>query len=147
MGRVVILCLLLSGTAASGQVEAIWREASGFVPLFAPAGGRAAAYGTYVSPLDLDTVLRRLDADTTLLRAPGAWQPRTLLPADAFGQTGRYDRWKVVRLYGAARTRVARGARVEAGRVVESWTLISPYPDPSLQRLEPGTLLVILRLP
>jgi hypothetical protein len=53
----------------------------------------------------------------------------------------------VARLYGAERARVSRGARTENGRAVESWTLISPYPDPTLQKLERGTLLVVLRLP
>jgi hypothetical protein len=91
--------------------------------------------------------LRRLEADTSLVRAPGAWQARPLPPADAFGQTGRYDRWTLARLYGARQPRVARGARREGGRVTESWTLISPYPDTALGRLETGTLLVVLRLP
>jgi hypothetical protein len=50
-------------------------------------------------------------------------------------------------VYGARRARVARGPRVVDGRVVESWTLISPYPDPGLQRLEPGTLLIVLKVP
>jgi hypothetical protein len=36
---------------------------------------------------------------------------------------------------------------MENGRVVESWTLIAPYPDTALRGLEAGTLLVVLRLP
>ena len=124
-----------------------WRDAPALLALFAPAGAYAAAYRAYVSPSDLDTVLRRLETDATLLRTSGAWQPRPLLPADAFGQTGRYDRSKLARLYGATRARVARGARREREHIVESWTLISPYPDPTLERLEPGTLLVVVRLP
>ena len=101
----------------------------------------------YVSPLGLDTVLRELGRDTSLLRLPGSWDARDLMPFDAFGQTGTYDRWKVARLYGARRARVARGPKAVDGRVVESWTLISPYPDPTLQRLESGTLLIILKVP
>ena len=87
------------------------------------------------------------NADASLVRAPGAWEPRPLLPLDAFGQAGRYDRSGLARLYGARQPRVARGARTENGRVVESWTLISPYPDAALRRLGAGTLLVVLRLP
>ena len=95
----------------------------------------------------LEGVLRELDEDPALLRTPGAWDVRELAPADAFGNAGAYNRWQVARLYGAERARVSRGARTENGRAVESWTLISPYPDPTLKKLERGTLLVVLRLP
>ena len=101
----------------------------------------------YVSPLDLDAALRELRGDPSLLRPPGSWQPRETLPFDAFGQTGRYDRWKLARLYGSRRVRLARGPKALDGRVTESWTLISPYPDPTLSRLEPGTLLMVLKIP
>lgn len=147
MRRLAILCLLLSRIPASAQVDAPWRVAPGYLALFAPVNGRGAAYRVYVSPLDLDMALRRLEADSSLIRAPGAWQARPLPPADAFGQAGRYDRWTLARLYGAEQPRVARGSRAEGGQVVESWTLVSPYPDTALRRLEPGTLLVVLRLP
>jgi hypothetical protein len=30
---------------------------------------------------------------------------------------------------------------------MESWTLIAPYPDLALRRLEPGTLIIVLRFP
>jgi hypothetical protein len=100
-----------------------------------------------VTTLDLDTVLRRLTNDATLLRPPGAWTPRAVLPVDAFGQAGNYDRWALARLYGARGPRVARGPKGVDGRVTESWTLVSPYPDATLQRLEPGTLLIVLRVP
>jgi hypothetical protein len=35
---------------------------------------------------------------------------------------------------------------VDQGRT-ESWTLIAPYPDAALQRLEAGTLIIVLRVP
>ena len=74
-------------------------------------------------------------ADASLVRAPGAWKPRPLLPLDAFGLAGRYDRrsWPVSTAH-ASRTSPA-APRAEDGRVVESWTLISPYPDAALRRL------------
>jgi hypothetical protein len=142
----VVVCVLLSGMAAA-QVVPPWREVPAYLALLAPAGGRDTAYRIYASPLDLDAVLRGLKVDTALVRTPGAWQPRPMLPADAFGRAGRYDRSAMARVYGARQPRVARGARLANGRVVESWTLISPYPDAALQRLEPGTLLVVLRVP
>lgn len=150
MTRVIAVLLLLTGSAAAGQFEPpgpLWREAPAFRTLFASAGLRANAYRTYVSPMDLDSALQALLGDASLLRPPGAWVPQALLPLDAFGQTGAYDRWAVLRLYSAQRARVARGPRAEAGRVLESWTLVSPFPDAALHRLEPGTLLIVLRIP
>lgn len=144
--KVYLLLLLLSGPAAA-QEAVPWREAPEFVPIFAPRGPRAEAYRVSVTALDLDTVLKRLTGDATLLRPPGAWMARSVAPLDAFGQTGAYDRWALVRLYGARGPRVARGPRAVDGRVTESWTLISPYPDATLQRLEAGTLLIVLRVP
>ena len=143
----IVLMMAAAGAAGAGQSGATWRAAPEYLPLFAPAGPRRGAYTTFVSPLDLDTVLERLDAEPDLLKSPGAWQAKELLPFDAFGQTGRYDRWAVARLYGSRRARVARGPRGAQGHVSESWTLISPYPDTSLTRLEPGTLLIVFRVP
>jgi hypothetical protein len=144
MGLVLVVTAAVG--AVIGQTGPSWREAPEFVSLVAPAGPRQHAYRTFVSPLDLDTLLRQLDAEPGLVRAARAWEPRVLLPFDAFGQTGRYDRTKLARLYGARRPRVARGPRGVDGRVTESWTLVSPYPDPALTRLEPGTLLIVLSL-
>ena len=63
----------------------------------------------------------------------------------AFGSAGSYDRAHVARLYGGTGVRLARGWRKEGSRF-ESITLISPYPDPSLTRLERGTLVITLVL-
>jgi hypothetical protein len=148
VGRTVAALLLLTvGAAAARQVGAAWQEAPEFRRLFAPAAQRADAYRTYVSPMSIDAVLTELGGDPSLLRPPGAWEPRATLPLDAFGQDGVYNRWDVLRLYGAQRAMVARGPRAQNGRVVESWTLISPHPDATLQRLERGTLLIVLKLP
>jgi len=131
-----------SGNWESGA----WRDAPEFVALFAPADARASAYRAYVAPVDLDDALRALASDRTLRVTPGALTPRILHPLDAFGQTGRYDRARLARLYGARRPRVARGSRAADG-ALEAWTLVSPYPDSSLRRLEPGTLALVLRRP
>jgi hypothetical protein len=138
---------LLTAFAALLHSTPTWRDAPELLPLFAPAGPRSAAYSMRVTDDGLERVLRQLDGDPALLRTPGAWDVREVAPADAFGSAGTYNRWQVARLYGAERARVSRGARTENGRTVESWTLISPYPDPTLQKLERGTLLVVLRLP
>jgi hypothetical protein len=146
VGRVTAILVLVSALPAAAQVGAPWRETPAHAALFAPAGDRAAFYRAYSAPMNLDTALSRL-GHTAAIDPAGAWTPRSVAPADAFGQAGRYDRAALARLYGATQPRVARGARLEGGRVAESWTLISPYPDPSLSRLEPGTLLLVLRLP
>ena len=118
-------------------------DAPAYLDLFAPRAHRGV-YRTAVSPLDLDAVLASLGEDDSLVRTPGAWRPRHENPQDAFGLGGRYNRWTLARLYGSAQPRVARGARIENGRVTESWILVSPYPDPSMTRLEPGTLRLIV---
>jgi hypothetical protein len=151
---VAVAALLCCGAtmpepAKAGQAAppaGAWHEMPGYLRLFAPSGPRAAAYRIYVSALDLDAVLQRLATDPSLLHPPGAWSPAALLPLDAFGQTGAYDRSRLTRLYGSKRAVVARGPRGTAGRPTEAWTLISPYPDRDLGRLEPGTILIVLNL-
>jgi hypothetical protein len=68
-----------------------------------------------------------------------------MIPYDAFGLSGSYNRWKVAGLYRSRRAQVARGPRLNQGEF-ESWTLIAPYPDETLQRLETGTLVIVLRM-
>jgi hypothetical protein len=126
------LILALLAAAPAG-----WTESPLFRSLFTPRHVPAGTYGTFVSPRSIDDVLAGIDAGVA---------PQAVVALEAFGGSGGYDRWKLARLYGAKRARVARIPRVEDGEVVEAWTLVSPYPDPSLERLEPGTLLIVLRL-
>lgn len=121
------------------------RPAPEFIPLFAPHAHRNA-YTAYVSPLPVAALLRELEQDPERLEPPGAWQARPAGPFDAFGEAGRYNRFRLARLYGATHALVARGPRGSGAAVSEMWTLISPYPDPDLSRLEPGTLVLVLRL-
>jgi hypothetical protein len=60
---------------------------------------------------------------------------------DAFGAAGTYQRSALSRLYGGTRVRVVRGWAAPAGQF-ESITLLSPYPDASLNRLLPGTMSI-----
>jgi len=115
------------------------------VRLFAPRAHRAA-YRAYISPAGLEATLKALLADPAVLHPPGAWEPRALVPYDVFGLSGGYNRWKVAGLYRSRRAQVARGPRMDQGRA-ESWMLVAPYPDATLQRLEPGTLIIVLRIP
>ena len=140
--------LWLGAAAPSAQPppSGAWQDAAEYLRLFAPFGTRAGAYRIFVTTLPIDALLGRLMPDPSLLHPPGAWVPAPVLPGDAFGQTGRYDRSRLARLYGASRPVVARGPRGSTGRPAEAWTLISPYPSLDLSRLEPGTMLIVLDL-
>jgi hypothetical protein len=64
----------------------------------------------------------------------------------AFGAAGQYDRSRLARLFRGARVRVARGWMAR-GDELESITLLSPYPDATLDHLQPGTLVIRLVIP
>jgi hypothetical protein len=130
--------------APSTSLRARWREAPEYVGLFAPQAHRAA-YRAYVSPLGLEMTLKEITGDPAVLHPPGAWTPQAMIAYDAFGLSGSYNRWKVAGLYRSRRAQVARGPRLDQG-ALESWTLIAPYPDEALQRLETGTLIIVVRM-
>lgn len=121
-----------------------WTASPGHVAQFAPPS-RREQYQAFVTAEPFDAVLRRLAAEAPPL-VPGAWAPEALGVLDAFGDSGRYNRWTLARLFRGAPVRVARGPRQLDGRL-EAWTLLSPYPDAGMSRLEPGTLLLVLQVP
>ena len=123
-----------------------WREAPEYLALFVPRVYRES-YRAFVSSLSLDAALRIVASDAGSLHAPGSWIAHPENPLDAFGTGGTYDRWKLARLFGSQRPGVARGPRGDDQRVDESWTLVGPYPSADLNRLESGTLLIVLRVP
>jgi hypothetical protein len=139
-----LACLI----AAILGMPAGFTEAPVYVRLFTPRGAPPGAYRTVTSTQDLDTLLAALRRDPSFIPAAGApaLRAESVVAADAFGLSGAYNRWQLALLYGAKRARVARGPRVENGRVIEAWTLVSPYPDPDLKRLNAGTLVIILNL-
>ncbi len=139
----VVLAVSAAAAQALPTRPPQWREAPAYLRPFAPADPRADAFRIFVSSDDLDTALQRLNIEPAT-RPDGMWAPRPASPLDAFGQGGTYDRSRVTRLYGAARPRVARGTTIVDG-TQEFWTLISPHPDAALDRLEGGTLLLVLR--
>jgi hypothetical protein len=69
------------------------------------------------------------------------WKVESLESVDAFGTAGSVDRAALARLYGGTRAQVARGWTLTADRF-ETVTLVSPYPNARLTRLEPGTLII-----
>jgi len=131
------------GRASPGPV---WRDAPRLARQLTPAHVPPGTYTVSTTDWTLDQVLEGIRPDPALSGPSGGWAVRVMSPFDAFGQGGGYDRWKVARLYGGTPARVARGPRLEDGRVVEAWTLVSPFPDDSLQRLNPGTLRIVMRV-
>jgi len=75
----------------------------------------------------------------------GSWRIQEMDSLEAFGTAGLYDRSKVARLYAGRRVSVVRAPIERDGRTIAAVTLISPYPDATLTRLEPGTMVILLR--
>jgi hypothetical protein len=106
--------------------------------LFTPEHPQLGRYEVLSTPAPLPEAMRdagKAGAITWTVDAEG--------PLDAFGTGGSYNRSAVSRLYGGRLAAVARGWMQEPGHI-ESVTLMSPYPDASLARLNPGTLIVRL---
>jgi hypothetical protein len=135
---------LMAGLFASGQPTAAASARAqadpsavscdpAFARLFTPPHPRAGRYEVCVSARPIDAA------------ADAGWRIEAASPPDAFGSAGTYNRAALARLYGGRQVQVARGWR-ESDQGFESLTLISPYPDPTLTRLEPGTLIIRLIL-
>jgi hypothetical protein len=122
-----------------------WVEVPSLVALFAPRT-RGTAYRAFTTTRSLGDVLAELESHDTALHPPGAWQPEILTPRDAFGDSGPYNRWTLALLYSGESASVARGPRNAPDGRVDSWTLVSPYPDATMSRLERGTLLIVHRV-
>lgn len=113
--------------------------------LFTPAAAPDAMYEAFRSREPIATLAARLAAlDPS--PAEQAWRVQRLEALEAFGLVAPYDRTTVARLYGGARPSVVRGS-LRAGAAVIAYTLVSPYPAPALDRLDPGTLVLVFRVP
>jgi hypothetical protein len=126
-----VLALALLSTAASSQNPAQFRPLCDAVlsSLFVP---RHPVLGRYEACLDPRPLSELLQAN---------WTIEAVEPLDAFGRAGAYDRAALARLYGGTRASVTRRWSDTPERF-ESVTFISPHPNASLTRLEPGTLLI-----
>lgn len=122
-GVVISLCVL------SGTVSPPLFCDEALTVLFTPRHPQLGRYEVCTTPTPLAVV------------AHPEWKVEALQPLDAFGAAGSYDRPALSRLYGGRLPSVARGWIQQDGRF-ESLTLISPYPDATLTRLMPGTLVI-----
>lgn len=75
----------------------------------------------------------------------GSWEVHLVEPLEAFGTGSRYDRSKLARLYTGRPVSVVRGPVERDRRVVAAVTLLSPYPDATISRLNEGTLVILMR--
>jgi hypothetical protein len=110
--------------------------------LFTPPRARRGTYCAIPTGMSIE----RMTADYASREPSGtdtAWRVRLVSPLDAFGSAAPYDRPTVALLFGGQRIRLARGPISRDGRTVASITLASPYPDASLTRLMPGTLMIV----
>ena len=131
------------GIGASIRDFGDWTESDAHVRLFAPPAHQSE-YRAFVSPLALDEVVRRIAAAQP--GPPGAWRPEAVPPLDAFGTSGSYNRFQLVRSYLRNTPKTAHGPWTTA-EGLETWTLVSPYPTAPLDAVEPGTLLLARRVP
>ena len=141
--RRVGAALLLAVVPAGAAIR--WRDDPGLAAAFAPAAHRAA-YRASTTASSIDAAVNEARNDPALAASPGGWTIRDELPQDAFGTAGPYNRWQLALAYGSVRPRVARGVRTDRGRVVEAWTVISPYPAADLRSLREGTLRLVLEI-
>jgi hypothetical protein len=143
MKRVAIPAILL---AAVLQVQAVTGQPNLGVPdaaltrLFTPIAAPPGEYVVYRSDRPVAAIaaeLKALDPEP----APGAWEPLRPEAHDAFGQEGPYDRSRLARLFRGRRVTLIRGSLAE-GPLRVAYTLLSPYPAPSLDAIVPGTMVI-----
>ncbi len=132
--------------ASDNAAPFVCRFDAALTRLFTPARIPKDTYRVYVTDADIGRAAAAFQAMASPSNADGPWVVRQMDPLDAYGNAGPYNRAKVARLYVGIRARVARGPIVRSGRTDASITLVSPYPDPSLTRLERGTLIIELRI-
>lgn len=75
-----------------------------------------------------------------------SWVIQKISPLQVFDTAAQYDRAALARLYGGENPRIARGPIIENGAVTQVVLLLSPYPEPDLKHLNPGTLIMLRRL-
>jgi hypothetical protein len=139
------LLLGLLGQATTAGPPSLGQADEALTRRFTPG---SVAHGTYVvyrseRPVsDLAAELRAHDPAPS----QGAWKPERQDSLEAFDGASRADRFRIAELYVGIHPFVARGSLVRDGRRL-AYTLISPYPDATLSRLKPGTLIIVFHIP
>jgi len=143
-----LLALLFTVVVTADDVHP-WQADDRLRRLFTPPAMPAGTYRVFVTGQSIEKVSDhyRTRAHGPTESAPSeGWRPAPQSFGEALGPTAVYDRSKVGRLYRGRSPRVARGM-VRRGDAIEAVVVISPYPDASLARLDPGTMIVVFRVP
>jgi hypothetical protein len=143
---IVLLTALIRAALALPRPEfailADAHDAPSLARLFLPPAAPPNAYALYISDRSIWILAEQLGAlDPHPVEQ--AWHVQDTNAFDGFGAEGRYDRVRLARLFLGHRLRVARGSLTAAG-VLRAYTLLSPYPDRTLTRLMPGTMVIIV---
>jgi hypothetical protein len=139
---------LLTASAGAGRTASLsfsCRFDATLTRTFTPPTAPKGTYRVFVTGASIDKVISAFKSVANSPGVPGAWAIQQTDPLSAFGEAGPYDGTKVARLYAGRRARVARGPVVQNGRTMASITVVSPYPDASMTRLEPGSLVIEYR--
>ncbi len=147
-----LLLVVALAAVNAGAAGVTWQADPALAAQFLPHGPMRAAFELAIADASLADCVAQERAASPPEPQPGPfrrrpWAIERVAPTDAFGSIGGYDRVALVKLFGARRVQVARGPKVVEGRAVGSVTLLSPYPDATMNRLVPGTLRIITWLP
>jgi hypothetical protein len=149
LGLIASAWTIGAGAAAPTDFRLPGVPAPELARIFTPRHGATGAYQVTVLREGIEGALRQvrgaLPPEFRFGTPPGSWQTQRLDPLEAFGTAGTYDRSRLAQLYWGRRVIVARGPIERDGRAAGALTLLSPYPDPTLTRLEPGTLAILLK--
>ena len=148
LGVAVVAVVACTGieVAVAQSEPALGTRAAALERLFTPPTATPGMYEVYESTESIDSLaalLRRQDAAPS----DSAWKKQRLTPGDAFGAESSYDRWRVGRLYGGRRVEVVRGSLRNGNGTITAYTLLSPYPDPTLASLLSGTMVIVFHVP
>jgi len=144
VGPILHVALLLLAAAAAAAVP-LGTPNHALTRLFTPLAAPPGTYVVSISTEAIETLAARLrEQDPS--PSPGAWMPARPEASGAFGQEGLYDRARLARLFNGKRVTVVRGSLVQQGQRL-AYTLVSPYPDPTLSHIVEGTMVIEFRVP
>ena len=158
LGGVALAAVLVAVSSGAGpkpgpatergatSLDVLGRQSRELETLFAPVGAPEQMYDVYESAAPIERIAQTLRA-RDVAPAPGAWNLQRLGVGDAFGAEGSYNRVRMALLVGGRRLTVVRGSLRTGDGALTAFTLISPYPDPQLHELRPGTMTIVFHVP
>lgn len=147
-GSSLLVLLTVGPTSATERPSLVpGRPSPEHAAVFAPVR-RADRFHFYVSDLSIEHVAALLAQ--RLPEGVPSFQIRPGSALDAFDNQAPFDRYRLARLFGGSRPRIARGPLFrDAGdrQPIAAVLLMSPYPEPDLVRLNAGTLIMVVDVP